>query len=208
MALNIAALASGRGSNVAALLAAIERGELPAEMKVVLSDVAGAPVLEIARSAGVAAEHIAPGPRRAVLTPEAEAAMVARLRRAGVELVLLAGFMRIVRDPLLEAFPGRILNIHPSLLPAFPGLEAQRQALDYGAKVTGATVHLVDRGVDSGPVVIQEAVAVEAEDTVETLAARILEVEHRIYPRAVRWFAEGRVSIEGRRVRIRPPGRS
>lgn len=208
MALKVAALASGRGSNVAAILDAIRRGELEAEMAIVVSDVAGAPVLDVARRAGVPAEHIAPGPRRSSLTPEAEEAYVARLRAAGAQLVLLAGFMRIIRDPLLDAFPGRILNIHPSLLPAFPGLEAPRQALEYGARVAGATVHLVDRGVDTGPIVMQEPVRVEDGDTVESLAARILEVEHRIYPRAVQLFAEGRVAIEGRRARVLPPGRT
>lgn len=119
-----------------------------------------------------------------------------------MELVILAGFMRIVRKPLLEAFSCRIMNIHPALLPSFPGLHAQKQALDYGSKIAGCTVHFVDEGMDTGPIIIQAAVAVEPGDTEETLSARILEQEHRIYPDAIRLYAEGRLKIEGRVVRI------
>jgi phosphoribosylglycinamide formyltransferase-1 len=203
LSLRVGALASGRGSNVAALIEACASGDVPAEVVLVLSDAADAPVLEIARSAGVPAEHVAPGSRRAVLSVEAEEEYIRKLQGAGVELLVLAGFMRIIRRPLLRAFRNRILNIHPSLLPSFPGLEAQRQAFDYGAKVAGATVHFVDEGVDTGPIVTQEAVRVEETDTAETLAQRILSIEHRILPRAVRLFAEDRLQIEGRRVRVR-----
>jgi len=185
-----------------ALIEASRRGEMPAEVVLVLADVADAPVLEKARSAGVRAEHIPPGTARPVLAPEAEEEYVRRLREARVDLVCLAGFMRIIRRPLLEAFPGRILNIHPSLLPAFPGLSAQRQALDYGVKVSGATVHIVDAGTDTGPILVQQAVPVRETDTAEELAGRILQVEHQLYPRAVRIMAQGKIEREGRRARI------
>ena len=130
--------------------------------------------------------------------------LAAILREHGVDVVCLAGYMRLLSPVLLEAFGGRILNVHPSLLPAFPGREAQRQALEHGVKVSGATVHLVDAGLDAGPIVLQEAVTVEEDDTVERLSARILEAEHRIYPRAVRIVLEGRYALEGRRVRLEP----
>jgi phosphoribosylglycinamide formyltransferase-1 len=182
---------------------------MDAEIVLVLADEPGAPVLEVARRAGVAAEYLPPGTSRAMLPEEAEEAYVRRLRDAGVELVCLAGFMRIIRRPLLAAFPQRILNIHPSLLPSFPGLEAQRQALDYGVKIAGATVHIVDEGMDTGPIVVQEALEVGEDDTGERLAERILALEHRIYARAVNLFAQGRVRVEGRHVRVLPAtGRS
>lgn len=132
-------------------------------------------------------------------------AVVAALLEAGVELIVLAGFMRLISDVFLDAFPGRIMNIHPALLPAFPGLHVQRKALEYGARVTGCTVHFVDGGVDTGPIIIQAAVPILDDDTEESLSERILEQEHRIYPRAIELFARGRLRIDGRRVRIEPP---
>jgi phosphoribosylglycinamide formyltransferase-1 len=190
-------LLSGRGSNLLALIAAARRGELGGEIAVVVSNVETARGLERARAAGIPAvfrDH------RGKTREAYDAEIVEILRAHHVDLVCLAGFMRLVSAVLLRAFPGRIVNIHPALLPAFPGLAAQRQALDHGVKVSGATVHLVDEGLDSGPIVAQEAVSVLSSDTLESLAARILEAEHRLYPRAVRLLLEGRCRVEGRRV--------
>jgi phosphoribosylglycinamide formyltransferase-1 len=193
----VGVLVSGRGSNLQALLDASSAGGLGGEVAAVVSNVETALALERARRAGVPAffrDH------RGRSREAFEAEVVALLQEHGVTLVCLAGFMRRLSPTLLHAFPGRVLNVHPSLLPAFPGLEAQRQALEYGVKVSGATVHLVDEGLDSGPIVLQEAVPVLETDSVETLASRILEAEHRIYPRAVRLLLEGRCRLEGRRV--------
>jgi phosphoribosylglycinamide formyltransferase-1 len=193
----IGVLVSGRGSNLQALMDAARRGELGAEIAVVVSNVETAPALERAREAGIAAvfrDH------RGKKREDFDAEVVETLRAHRVDLVCLAGFMRLLSPAFIRAFPGRILNIHPALLPAFPGLDAQRQAWEHGAKVSGATVHMVDEGLDSGPIVAQEAVCVLSSDTPETLAARILEVEHRLYPRAVRLMLEGRYRVEGRRV--------
>jgi phosphoribosylglycinamide formyltransferase 1 len=193
----IGVLVSGRGSNLQALIDAARRGELGAEVGVVVSNVETALALERARQAGIPAvfrDHH--GKTREAFDTE----VVEILREHHVELVCLAGFMRLLSAVFLRAFPSRVLNIHPALLPAFPGLEAQRQAWEHGVKVTGATVHLVDEGLDSGPIVAQEAVKVLSSDTPETLAARILEVEHCLYPRAVRLMLEGRCRVEGRRV--------
>jgi phosphoribosylglycinamide formyltransferase-1 len=170
---------------------------------VVVSDREQALALERAEAAGVPAVWVSPkdfGDRAAW-----EAAVIAELRARDVGLVCLAGFMRLLSPAFVRAFHGRILNIHPSLLPAFPGLHAQRQALDHGVRVAGATVHFVDEGLDSGPIVLQAAVAVEPGDTEDTLAARILTEEHRLYPAAVRLFAEGRLEIAGRRVIVKEP---
>jgi phosphoribosylglycinamide formyltransferase-1 len=193
----VGVLVSGRGTNLQALIDAARRGELGGEIAVVVSNVAGAPGLERARRAGIPAvfrDHR--GKKREAYDAE----LVEILRAHHVDLVCLAGFMRLLSPLLVRAFPGRIVNIHPALLPAFPGLEAQRQAWEHGAKVSGATVHLVDEGLDSGPIVAQEAVPVLSSDAPETLAARILETEHRLYPRAVRLLLEGRWRLEGRRV--------
>jgi phosphoribosylglycinamide formyltransferase-1 len=192
-------LISGRGSNLQALLDAQARGELGGRVAVVIANVPGAPGLERARRAGVPTvvrDH------RGRPREEHDRAMVSDLQAHGVELVCLAGYMRLVSGVLLEAFPGRVLNVHPSLLPAFPGLDAQRQAWEHGVKVSGATVHLVEAGLDCGPIVLQEAVPVREQDTVEDLSGRILEAEHRIYPRAVRLLLEGRCRVDGRRVRV------
>jgi len=196
----IGILASGRGSNAEALLSAAASGRLPARIGVVLSDRVGAPVLGIAGRYGVPARYLDPGRPGGRLTPGAEGAFASALRDAGTDWVALAGFMRILGKPFLEAFPGRVLNIHPSLLPSFPGLHAQRQAIEYGVKVAGCTVHFVDDGVDSGPVVAQRPVPVLDHDTEETLSARILEAEHELYTEAFRLVLSGAYRVSGRRV--------
>ncbi len=193
----VGVLASGRGSNLQALIDAQRRGELGGELVVVVSNVEDAHALERARRAGIPAvfrDHR--GRRR----EEYDADVVAILSAHAVDLVCLAGYMRLLSPGFVKAFEGRILNVHPALLPAFPGLHAQRQAVEHGVKVSGATVHLVDSGLDSGPIVLQEAVKVLPADDEDALAARILEAEHRIYPRAVRALLEGRCRVEGRRV--------
>jgi phosphoribosylglycinamide formyltransferase-1 len=194
-------LASGRGSNLQAILDAIAGGCCPARVAVVVSDRKDAPALDRARRAGIRAMHLDPHafPDR-VSFDEAVAAV---LDEHGVELVCLAGYMRVLSPPFVRRYRARILNVHPALLPAFPGLHAQRQALEQGVRVAGATVHFVDEGVDTGPIVLQAAVPVRDGDTEETLSARILVEEHRLYPEAVRLFAEGRLEVAGRRVRIR-----
>jgi len=199
--LRVGVLASGRGTNLQALLDASSRPEYPAEIALVVADRERAPALERAASAGVPAALLDPkgfGDRAAY-----DAALTALLEQRGVGLVCLAGFMRILGPAFVRAWWGRLLNIHPSLLPAFPGLNAQRQALEHGVRVSGATVHFVDEGVDTGPIVLQAAVPVEPGDTEESLAARILVEEHRLYPEAVRLFAEGRLEIVGRRVLVK-----
>jgi phosphoribosylglycinamide formyltransferase-1 len=195
-------LASGRGSNLQAILAACARPGFPAHVAVVISDRERAVALERARAARVEALWV--NPKDFADREAFDLALVHELGARGVGLVCHAGFMRILSPVYVRAFAGRALNVHPSLLPAFPGLHAQRQALDHGAKVAGATVHFVDEGVDTGPIVLQAAVAVEPSDTEDTLAARILVQEHRLYPEAIRLFAEGRLQIQGRRVIVLP----
>jgi phosphoribosylglycinamide formyltransferase-1 len=194
---NIGVLISGRGSNLQALIDAQERGDLGGAIAVVVSNVETAAGLDRARHAGI---PTAVCDHRGRKREDYDAEVVAVLREHGVDLVCLAGFMRLLSPVFVRAFPGRILNVHPALLPAFPGLDAQRQAVEHGVKVSGATVHLVDEDLDSGPIVAQEAVPVLSGDTAESLAARILEAEHRIYPHAVRLLLGGRYRIEGRRV--------
>ena len=194
-------LLSGRGSNLQALLEAEQAGTLGAGVVLVLSDVDAAPGLEWARARGIAARWLPAGPGRARLGGAAAMAYVAALREAAVDVVVLAGFLRIVAPEFLEAFPDHVVNIHPSLLPAFPGLHAQTQAWRYGVRVAGCTAHLVDAGIDTGPILLQEAVPVLPDDSAETLAARILAAEHRVLPAAVRAVALGRIVREGRRVR-------
>jgi phosphoribosylglycinamide formyltransferase-1 len=196
----IGVLGSGKGSNFVAIADAIRAGQVPAEVAVVLSDVEQAGILERARERNLPAHFIAPGKFRTKLDDEAEAAFVSALREARVDLVVLAGFMRIIKAGLMNAFPNRIINIHPSLLPAFPGLEAWKQALDQGVKVTGCTVHFVDAGVDSGPIIGQQTVPVLDEDTPETLHQRIHAAEHALYPRCVAALARGEIAVRGRRV--------
>jgi phosphoribosylglycinamide formyltransferase 1 len=193
----IGVLISGRGSNLQALIDAVEETRLPAKIAIVISNRDGAAGLERARAAGIETLVI---DHRAFPTRDAfDFAVANELRKRGVSLVCLAGFMRLVGTPLLDAFPNAILNVHPSLLPAFPGVDAQRQALDHGVKVAGATVHLVTADLDAGPIVLQGAVSVRDDDSAETLAARILIEEHRIYPEAVRIMLAGGWTIEGRR---------
>jgi phosphoribosylglycinamide formyltransferase-1 len=193
----VGVLASGRGSNLQALIDAAGAESLGGTIAVVISNVETAPALERAREAGIPAHF---RDHRGRKREEFDAEIAGLLRQHGVELVCLAGYMRLLSPTFIRAFAGRIVNVHPSLLPAFPGLDAQRQAWEYGVRVSGATVHLVDEGLDSGPIVLQEAVPVEDADTPETLAARILAAEHRLYPRAVRLLLGGRYRIEGRRV--------
>lgn len=191
-------LGSGKGSNMVAIADAIAAGQIPAEIVVVISDVEGAGILERARERNLPAEFIPPGKFRTKLDDDAEQAFVKRLTEAQVDLIVLAGFMRILKGEFLRAFANRVVNIHPSLLPAFPGLEAWKQALDYGVKVTGCTVHFVDQGIDSGPILGQETVPVLADDTAATLHERVQQAERRLYPQVVRALAEGRVTVKGR----------
>ena len=197
---NIAVLVSGRGSNLQAIIDSIESGYLQARISVVISDVGDAYALERARKHDIEAVFIDPKSFRSKELYEEE--VLKTLREHGAGLVLLAGYMRIVGKTLLSAFRNRILNIHPALLPAFPGLHAQKQAFDYGVKVAGCTVHFVDESLDCGPIILQRCVEVKEDDTPDTLADRILEQEHKIYPEAVRLFCENRLRIEGRKVRI------
>lgn len=198
----IGVLGSGTGSNCEAILQACESGKIPGRVAIVLSDVADALILERARKRGVPVEFIGPSRFKTKLELELEERTVELLREAGVQLVTLAGYMRVVKSPLLRAFAGRIINVHPSLLPAFPGLRAWEQALRHGVRITGCTVHFVDDDVDSGPIILQQPVPVFANDTPESLHQRIQVAEHQIYPEAIRLFAEGKLKIEGRTVKI------
>jgi phosphoribosylglycinamide formyltransferase-1 len=201
--ITLGVMASGRGTNLQSILDAIATGRLNAKVALVISDRADATALERARAAGVPAKHLDP---KAFPSREAhDAAAADLLRSAGVELVALAGYMRLITRALLDAFPNRIINVHPSLLPAFPGLNAQRQAIEYGVKLSGCTVHFVTEGVDAGAIILQAAVPIREDDTDATLADRILAEEHRLLPEALQLYAQGRLSIEGRRVRIAPP---
>ena len=182
-------LGSGKGSNFRALAEAHRAGALGCEPVIVLSDMEGSGILTLAEGFGIPHRFVAPGPFRTKMSPEAEEEMVRLLREARVDFVVLAGFLRVIKEPLLRAFPGRILNIHPSLLPAFRGLEAWRQALEAGVPEAGCTVHLVDAGIDTGAVLGQSRVPVLPGDTAETLHARIQAAEHELYPRVVREFA-------------------
>lgn len=182
-------LGSGKGSNFCAIADAIEAGTLNAEIRVVVSDVADAGILALARERGLRAEFLPPSRFKSKLEPEAENRLVALLKGAGVEWVALTGYMRMVKAPLLDAFPRRILNIHPSLLPKFPGLEAWKQALAAGVSETGCTVHYVDSGMDSGEIIAQSAVPVLPSDSPEILHARIQEAEHALYPSVLRMLA-------------------
>lgn len=199
--LRLAVLASGRGSNLQAIIDAIKEGRLRAVLAVVISNKAEAQALERARKHGAPAVFLDP---KATPGREAyDAVILEHLRKHDVGLVALAGYMKIVTRVLIDAYANRIMNIHPSLLPSFPGLQAQQQALDGGAKVSGCTVHFVEEGVDTGPIIQQAAVPVLEGDTAESLEARILAQEHRIYPEAIQLFAEGCLTVEGRRVHIK-----
>lgn len=195
-------LLSGRGSNFEALADSIAAGRIPdAEITIVISNREGAPGIEKARARGLEARVI---PSKGLEREAYDMLAVAALREKNVDLVCLAGYMRLLSPHFVRAFPERILNIHPSLLPSFPGLESQRQAIEHGAKFSGCTVHFVDENLDAGPIILQAVVPIEDADTPETLAARILREEHRIYSEAVRIVLEGRYRIEGRRVLLKP----
>lgn len=200
--IRLAVLASGSGTNLQALIDATERGEIHGQIVLVVSDKPEAYALTRARKHGIPTEVMVRKdyPSR----EEFEGAMVHRITSAGADLVLLAGFMRILSAGFLRHFPERVMNIHPSLLPAFPGLDAQGQALAYGVRVTGCTVHFVDEGMDTGPIILQAAVPVLDGDTRDELVNRILVQEHQIYPEAVRLYQEGRLRVEGRKVWILP----
>ncbi|GAB6157985.1 phosphoribosylglycinamide formyltransferase [Desulfotomaculum varum] len=198
--LRVGVLASGRGSNLQAIVDGCRQGLVPAQVAVVLSDKAGAYALTRAQVAGIPAFHV--NPQDFAGKKDYERELVKILQAHGVQLVCLAGYLRLVGEPLLQAFPNRIMNIHPALLPAFPGLHGQRDALAYGVKIAGCTVHFVDEGIDTGPIILQAAVPVYDDDTVDTLAARILQQEHRLYPEAVKLFAQGRLRVQGRKVFI------
>jgi phosphoribosylglycinamide formyltransferase 1 len=207
--ITLGVLVSGTGTNLQAILDAIATRTLDARVALVVSNVPGAVALTRAEAAGVktlALDHTKYPDRRAF-----DAAVVEALRAHGVELVVLAGFMRLLTDVLLDAYPMRIVNVHPALLPAFPGVHAQKQAFDYGVRVSGCTVHLVDAGTDTGPILAQTAVPVLEGDDEESLRLRILKEEHALLPRVLQWFAEGRVTVEpaagaGKRARVRVAG--
>jgi phosphoribosylglycinamide formyltransferase 1 len=212
-ALRVAVLASGRGSNLQAVIDAIEAGTAQAKIVAVISNKKEAPALERARRHGLSALFVDPKPYTG--RPDSREAydceLLDVLRRHDVELVLLAGYMKIVTRVLVEAFANRMMNIHPSLLPSFPGLDVQKKAIEWGCKLAGCTVHFVTEGVDEGPIILQAAVPILNDDTPDTLAARILIQEHKIYPRAVQLFAEGRLRVDERRVFIeagKPEGES
>ena len=194
----IGVLGSGKGSNFVAIADACASGKIQAEMAVVISDVAEAGILQRASERGLRGEFIAPGKFRTKLDDDAERAFIDTLQNAKVDLIVLAGFMRILKGEFLRVFASRVVNIHPSLLPAFPGLESWKQALDYGVKFTGCTVHFVDQGVDTGPIIAQQTVSVLAGDTPETLHQRIQEAEWKLYPEAVGALARGEVQVIGR----------
>ena len=193
-------LGSGKGSNFVAIADAVAAEKIPAEIAVVLSDVADAGILSHARERKIPAQFIPPGKFRTKLEEEAEHAFVQNLQEAKVDLIVLAGFMRVLKGEFLRAFEGRIVNVHPSLLPSFPGLEAWKQALDHGVKVTGCTVHFVDAGVDAGPIIAQQMVPVLENDTAESLHQRIHLAEHELYPKCVAAIARGEISVAGRKV--------
>jgi phosphoribosylglycinamide formyltransferase-1 len=197
-------IGSGQGSNFVAIADAIAAGRIPAEVALVLSDVETSGILSHARNRQLPARFIAPGKFRTKLEEEAEKSLVTQLQAARVDLVVLAGFMRVLKNDFLRAFEGRIVNIHPSLLPCFPGLQAWKQALDYGVKVTGCTVHFVDAGIDSGAIIGQQTVPVLDEDTPETLHQRIHQAEHELYPRCVAALARRDISVRGRTVVWKP----
>ena len=196
----VGVLGSGKGSNFVAVADACAAGRVPAEVAIVLSDVQQSGILEHARKLNIDARFIEPGKFRTKLDDDAEPKFVEELQRADVDLIALAGFMRVLKGEFLRTFEGRIINIHPSLLPSFPGLAAWKQALDHGVKVTGCTVHFVDAGVDSGPIIAQQTVPVLDGDTAESLHQRIQLAEHELYPKCVAAIARGEISIQGRRV--------
>ena len=198
--LKICVLASGRGSNFKALAEACLDDDYPAEIALLVTDNPDAGALSTAESLGIRSVVVDCGPKKGSMSRESSERIAALCKENDVGLVCLAGFMRIVKGALLDEYEGRMINIHPALLPSFKGLHGQAQALEYGVRYSGCTVHFVDKGVDTGPIILQSVVPVEQDDTAEALSERILREEHRIYPEAVRLIAEGKVRIEGRRV--------
>jgi len=199
--LNLGVLASGRGSNFQAIIDEIEKGGLNAKIQLLIVDNSNAYAIERAKTYGI--EYLIIRPKEFSSKDDFYLKVAEELKKRNVGLVVLAGFMRIVGKPLIDAFPNRIMNIHPAILPSFPGLHGQRQALEYGVKISGCTVHFVDEGMDTGPIIIQAAVPVYHDDTEETLSERILKLEHKIYPQAIRLFSEGRLEVNGRIVKIK-----
>jgi phosphoribosylglycinamide formyltransferase 1 len=199
--LKLGVLASGRGSNFQSIVDEIEEGSLRADIRLLIVDNPKALAIERARKHGIG--HLVIRPGDFTTKDNFYLKIVEELRKKEVELVILAGFMRIVGKRLIDAFPNRIMNIHPALLPSFPGLHSQKQAVEYGVRISGCTVHFVDEGMDTGPIIAQAAVPVYHDDTEETLSARILKMEHRIYPGAIRLFSEGRLEVEGRTVKVK-----
>jgi phosphoribosylglycinamide formyltransferase-1 len=197
----IGVLASGRGSNFQSIIDEIESDRLKAEISLLITDNPSAFAIERAKKHGI--EYLVAHPKEYRSKDDYFLKIADALKKKKIELVVLAGFMKIVGKPLIDAFPNRIMNIHPALLPSFPGLHSQRQALDYGAKISGCSVHFVDEGMDTGPIIIQASVPVFQNDTEETLSERILKYEHRIYPEAIRLFSEGKIKVQGRKVRIK-----
>ena len=198
--ISLAVLTSGRGSNFDALCQAVERGQLDADIKLLLSDRRDAPALEKAARRGIESVYLSPADFTS--RDNYEACLLQKLREHGVEIIALAGYMRLVGKVLLQEYKGKIINIHPALLPSFPGLNAQSQALNYGVRFSGCTVHIVDEGMDTGPILMQAVVPVYQDDDEDSLAARILVEEHQIYWRSLQLLAEGRVFLDGRRVII------
>ena len=200
-ALKIGVLASGRGSNFQSIITEIESERLKAEIVLLITDNAAAFAIERAKKHHI--EYLVVLPKEYRSRDNLFSKISDELKKKDVDLVVLAGFMRIVGKPLIDAFPNKIMNIHPALLPSFPGLHGQKQAIDYGVKISGCTVHFVDEGMDTGPVIIQAAVPVSQDDTEETLSEKILRLEHKIYPEAIRLFSERKIEVEGRKVRIK-----
>ena len=198
--LKIGVLGSGKGSNLQSIIDNVEAGMVPADIACVISDVKDAFILARAAKHGIEALYIPPGNYKTKLEPEAEAQYIKTLKDRGVELVVLAGFMRMLKEPFIDAYPNGIVNIHPSILPAFRGLEAWKQALEYGVKYTGCTVHFLELGMDTGPIIMQAVVEVKDDDTPETLHQRIQVEEHKIYPAVIRLIAERRLKLHGRKV--------
>jgi phosphoribosylglycinamide formyltransferase-1 len=199
--LRIGVLASGRGSNFQAIIDGVKSGYIKAQLRVLITDKPDAYAIERAKLNGI--ESLYMNPKDYPSKDKYFEAIAEELKKRGVGLVLLAGFMRIVRKPLLDAFPLKVMNIHPALLPSFPGLHGQKQAADYGVRISGCTVHFVDEGMDTGPIIVQAAVPVDPNDNEESLSERILKYEHKIYPLAVKLYAEGRVEVKGRKVEIK-----
>jgi phosphoribosylglycinamide formyltransferase-1 len=198
--LNIGVLASGRGSNFQSIIDEIEAGRLNASIKLLVVDNPDAYAIERAKKHSI--EYLYLDPKDFSSKDDFFIKIAGELKARNVELVILAGFMRIVRKPLIDVFRSRIMNIHPALLPSFPGLHGQKQAADYGVRISGCTVHFVDEGTDTGPIIIQAAVPVSPDDNEDALSARILKLEHKIFPEAIRLYSEGRLKVEGRIVRI------